>query len=504
MSQETANLLHNASDGGVTGKHPETSPFEMLVAPTTSDELNTARLRLIPVACWRVDDIRFAFDSSFVQPEIAEEIAYLSALREAHREDISGTESDKSVSSRYPPLSLFGHADPTGSDDYNKQLSGRRATAIYALLVRRTDLWEKLYSQPQGGDHWGTDAVKTMLTTLGYSSENSAISSFQQDHDLTPDGEAGPQTRNALFRAYMDLLCTPSFVLNAKDDFLAGTDVNGKGDYQGCSEFNPMLLFSQVEEEKFSQPESKATRDDENAPNRRVVGLLFRVGSKVLAERWPCPRVTEGIAGCLRRFWSDGEQRRSKKLPDERREFSKTKDTFACRFYHRLTAASPCEAILPLVEIRLYDPYGVFIPNAPYKLQLGSSVFEGQADDKGWVRAFGVSTSNRTTIHWSSIGQQDESAASAPTQYQYALDLFLDVGTQNRDQRASEQLNNLGYPVENPLSSNTSEFQADYRERYNLQVTGQLDDATVSAIENAYQTLQDSLRTGTGVPPQSS
>jgi len=28
------------------------------------------------------------------------------------------------------PLSVFGHADPVGSDDYNKALSGRRAMAV--------------------------------------------------------------------------------------------------------------------------------------------------------------------------------------------------------------------------------------------------------------------------------------------------------------------------------------------------------------------------------------
>ena len=100
--------------------------------PRRPPSSNTARLRLIPIACWRVDDIRFAFDSSFIAPDsdatstndIRVELAHLADLVKAH----PGC-----------PLSVFGHADPTGNDDYNKALSGRRATAVYALLIANAD-----------------------------------------------------------------------------------------------------------------------------------------------------------------------------------------------------------------------------------------------------------------------------------------------------------------------------------------------------------------------------
>ena len=67
----------------------------------------------------------------------------------------------------FPPLSIFGHADPVGNDDYNKQLSGRRATAIYGLLTRDTHLWEELYSHSFGNDKWGVKAIQIMLAELG-------------------------------------------------------------------------------------------------------------------------------------------------------------------------------------------------------------------------------------------------------------------------------------------------------------------------------------------------
>src|SRR5688572_10264865 len=125
MGQEDQEAIHGASEGGVAGTHEAVAPLQLLVGPTTSNEFNTARLRPIPVACFKVDDIRFAFDSSFVaigsneKDDIRAELRLLVGLLKDHPES---------------PLSVFGHADPVGIDDYNKQLSGRRATVIYALL----------------------------------------------------------------------------------------------------------------------------------------------------------------------------------------------------------------------------------------------------------------------------------------------------------------------------------------------------------------------------------
>lgn len=147
-----------------------------------------------------------------------------------------------------PPISIFGHADPVGDDEYNKRLSGRRATAIYALLTRKTKLWEELYSQLYGRDNWGLAAIQTMLRALGRdpgpitSSLNTEtreiVKAFQQEQGLRPDGDPGPKTRKTLFLAYMDQLCGKDFVLDPHKDFLArGQDPGGKGDYQGCGVF---------------------------------------------------------------------------------------------------------------------------------------------------------------------------------------------------------------------------------------------------------------------------
>ncbi len=307
--------------GGVIGSLPgKTLP--MLVAPATGDEANTFKEPLVVIACWRMDDIRFEFDSSFVGPDAAEEMRLLALVRKKHPT---------------APLSIFGHADPVGNDVYNKTLSGRRARAIYGLLTRDTAVWEELFSKKDGtNDDWGDRSIARMRSTL----------------ELADTGKTTAADRDPLFRAYMDRICRdvdgkPFDV--PKGDFLGknADSTNHRADIQGCSEFNPVLMFSKAENDAFAVPASKSKRDEENSPNRRVVILFFRPGSRVDLAKWPCPSVREGIAKCQARFWSDHAKRRS--FQAERREAERTHDTFACRFYDRLNEDSPCEGARKLV-----------------------------------------------------------------------------------------------------------------------------------------------------------
>ena len=106
--------------GRSSASHPASETFPILVAPTTGKEKNKIRMELIPVACWKLNDVRFAFASSFVLPDSRPEFVELSDLRKKH----PGA-----------PLSVFGHADPVGDDIFNKALSGHRAESIYAVLT---------------------------------------------------------------------------------------------------------------------------------------------------------------------------------------------------------------------------------------------------------------------------------------------------------------------------------------------------------------------------------
>ena len=268
MGIEELGAVHDLSEGGIAGSHPEEPPLELLLASSNSADHNTARLRLIPIACWRIEDIRFAFDSSFVTADIRQEVTMLIALREEHKRP-DGT---------YPPLSIFGHADPVGSDDYNKGLSGRRAAAIYALLIhnKNPSQAESLWSHIAIQEQWGASQRAVMLTATGL-----------------PDNTGD----SALRKAYLALLCPASLQLTEKDFLARGADSGGKGDYQGCSEFNPLVIFSAKAEKTFEADEDKQARNKANQTNRRVLILLFRPGSRVEPAHWPCPRVSEGTGG---------------------------------------------------------------------------------------------------------------------------------------------------------------------------------------------------------------
>lgn len=383
-------LDHLVMIGGAGGEHPPPISLRILAAPSLEDEFNTLRLPLAPVACVLLKDSRFEFDSSFVGPRVFVQMKYLARLRE-----------------RRPGIvaSIFGHADPVGDDTYNKKLSGRRAQAVYGLLTRRVDLWEEIFSEPQGGDKWGDSAIKTMLQTLGHGKQEGdegdgdlkkAIKEFQGENGLTEDGIAGPNTRKKLFKAYMDAICVDKsgepFQLDEKKDFLArGEDKDGKGDYQGCSEFNPVLLFSKAQKAEFDQAQDKTDRNAANKPNRRVMIFLFREGLKVLPSKWPCPRAKDGIDGCKKRFFSDGEKRRTNTA--EEREYKATKDTFACRFYDRFAHESPCETgadsgLKCHLSLLLRSNSGcVPIAKKKYKVTIAPDrILEGTTDDKGLVQ----------------------------------------------------------------------------------------------------------------------
>jgi hypothetical protein len=507
--------IQSVSDTGISGEHGS-EDLNVLLAPTATDDHNTFRRSIGPVACWRVEDACFEFDSSFVTPDIAPELRQLARLRQ-----------------KFPqhPLSVYAHADPVGNDEYNKALCGRRAMAIYALLTRRVDMWEELFSQPFGNDKWDKEDLETMAETVAkppepkkpLTDEEKAIVFFEdldrgtgclifavnrgKEAEKKPDPPVAassnvasdpkdraekaahnPTLRKQLFREYMDRLCGPDLEV-AKEEFLGrGIDPAGKADFQGCSEFNPILLFSKKEQQEFSRPNKKEERDAENAPNRRVMIFLFKRGVVINPQLWPCPRAKEGTGECRKRFWSDAEKRRSNQA--ERREFSKTKNTFSCRFYQRLAESSPCETGKIPLRIRLYDTKGRFIPNAIFRLTLKSQpVREGQASRKGILVVRPAPGSGEGFIEWGFPPVEGQAL-----KFSFGEEIFLEF-PDDPDQLADRKLQNLGYGGSAaPASERITAFQRDYREDFALDVTGELDPKTRDAINDVHDGMADRLR----------
>jgi hypothetical protein len=386
MADTDTDLIHNVTTGTIAGGHPEDEPVTVLAAPSVGQELNTIRAFLTPTGCWKVEDLLFEFDSSMVRPTVKEEFPTLFQLMEDH--SLKDLDSDET---RLPVLSIFGHADPVGKDEYNKALSGRRAAAIYGMLTRRDEIWESLFQNkggfapPAAGDKWGANALTIMRTALGID---------------PPDGngklpeETDSTARKALFLAYMDFCCVDTdgnpFKVDPVTGFLArNSSKDGVGDVQGCGEFNPVLLFSKSDKIELDRNENQPERNKKNEPNRRVMVLLFEPGAKIDHTKWPCPAVNQGVAKCKARFYSDARERI--RNDEEERRFEKTKDTFACRFYDRLAFRSPCEALdrasLSHISLLLRSNSGsVPVSGKKYRIRISDKrILEGTTDDEGLV-----------------------------------------------------------------------------------------------------------------------
>ena len=410
------------------------------VAPTdVASQHVTIREPLHPIEVWQLADSHFAFDSSLLLPSMTEDLAELIALVRAN----PGA-----------PLAIFGHADPTGNDDYNKALSGRRAMALYAFLTRRVDLCERLYGNPVGGDNWSKDKRAARI---------------MQGH-LDP---SAPIPNRPPYGAYMESITVDrdgnAFGLPRSAFLGRGRDSGGKADYQGCGEFNPVLMFSAEEAERFSHPEQKEARAAANAANRRVTVALFPVGTEIPLDKWPCPRAAEGPAQCRNRFWSDAAARRT--FQARHRERPDATDTFACRFYDRLTNEQLGKSRL-VVRVQLHDwllapcgdvEYVVHFPDRPER--------RGRTDGEGWLSFSAPLTPQVVRISYT------------PKDSEVLLDVAVNVTppSANRDERYLAHIRNAGFggPDDDPPTL-VSRFQAADRK---LKLTGRLDDPTRAAID---------------------
>jgi hypothetical protein len=309
---------------GVTGEHVFKERIEFNVSPSTSrkETENTIKLGLQVVACWKAEDLCFDFDKPFVRPDTRDELEDFA--RHYNKLVYMFEQQPAYWDTPRPPVSIFGHADPVGKDPYNKTLSENRAKVIYGVLTRDVDKWKEVFKTKQQV----SDLQESLHKALEEAPE--AVHYDPGPAKGTMDG----QTEQAI-RDYMNWLCG-DFVLE-KTDFLG----DGEHAYQGCSEFNPLLMFSKDEEKELERRGKKEARNLQNQPNRRVVTLMFAPGTKSLAV-WPCPKAPD-VQGCKDRFWSDAPKRRT--FQEERREYEETHDTFACRFYERLVGLSPCEVV---------------------------------------------------------------------------------------------------------------------------------------------------------------
>jgi hypothetical protein len=246
------------------------------------------------------------------------------------------------------------------------------------------------------------------------------------------------------------------------------------------------------------------------------------------------PRATEGVAGCRKRFWSDGDTRRSKRLPDKDRNFDDTKDTFACRFYQRLLTNSPCESPLTLVKIRLFDPQARPLPFAPCLVTEqgkdskpdrtsgasptplgttpagtpGSAPANDKEDAIITVRVQNLPTT--INVKWSRPKATEAANAPLPDakdpdDFEYEMDVAVDIPDSDPNAATPLRLKNLGYDVKPPipipgLGDPITAFQNDYKSRFaDIVVDGTLNQPTMNAAQAAHDAADPVLKAASDI-----
>ncbi len=449
-----AGQVFEADDSGVVAEHAPQAARPFFASPTTADKKNALSLDVVPIACLNLGDVNFEFDSSVVLEPAGRILSQLPALRQ----------KKPGAKGALPLVSIFGHADPSGSDDYNKALSGRRAKAVYGLLTHKPAIWDDLFRHPFGGDDWARKmSVAGQAETLGLPAS-------------TP--------RKDVFLAMMQAMCPQP--LEPADFLGRGADAGGKADFQGCGEFNPLLLLSADEQATLSKPK----RNSINVVDRRVVVFLFRPEIILDVGNWPCPRATEGAAACHKRFFANaqlrlapGPERKSHKGPND--------ETFACRFYDRIAGASPCEQILEVYRVRLFDKFANPLPRATFTLTDGKRTVKGQADDQAFLTVRDIKVPADVHVQWSPAGDSSKT---------FEMDVHVDIEGDD-DAAALRRLHNLGYEGRPLPQDDVRAFQQDHAGRFPaMTASGKLDAATRDALREVNDECNPVVRT----PPPAS
>ena len=224
--------------------------------------------------CNEVPGAHFEFGRSFVRRDAIPILANIA-------EDLHGEPIRRAM--------IFGHSDKTGPEALNKELSERRARAVFALLTHDTAAWEELWTNKWSGGNWselwGTREVQHMLNALRVPTKSGAtvpesgildevtrqaIRTFQRGEypdkpaeqaPLADDGDAGPLTRKELFLAYAKRISRGPLTADRL------SKINGEP-FMGCGEYNPLSL---------------STKD---AESRRVVLLVYDVAAE--PQALPC------------------------------------------------------------------------------------------------------------------------------------------------------------------------------------------------------------------------
>jgi hypothetical protein len=219
----------------------------------------------------------FSSDKSLLHPNNAADLKDLCALIKVWRR-------------KHPDgkLAIFGHTHTVGKEVSNKALTERHAKSVYGFLMKDASVWYDLDKE----EKWGLTEVQELLKYLGHDAGASdghngpkiqaAVKAFQTKRGIPIDGQAGSDTRQALYQAFMED-CN-SLNLQQKDF----ESINGSFS-AGCSEFNLV--------EKS---------DSASEANQRVAVLLVK-SNKNFPIYYPCSKGDVGT--CKSQVAQEGKRR---------------------------------------------------------------------------------------------------------------------------------------------------------------------------------------------------
>ncbi len=193
---------------------PMTGTAEAKVSAGQTTQV-TIKLHMAPSNIAKTFVVHFKMDNAFIEPAMGQVLERVADYAQEHPNE---------------KLIILGHTDLVGSEEYNQNLSERRARSAYAFLTFGRDEgareeavkeWDTLRRHETGwkreiNDNWGTREYQFMLQNLGncyyYGNidgehgpkTSAAVSAFQKDNGIPPTGVMTDDTWWALIEKYLD------------------------------------------------------------------------------------------------------------------------------------------------------------------------------------------------------------------------------------------------------------------------------------------------------------
>jgi hypothetical protein len=171
---------------------------------------------------------------------------------------------------------------------------------------------------------------------------------------------------------------------------------------------------------------------------------------------------------------------------------------------------SPCETVLEIVLIRLFDEQARPLPFAPCLVtEKGKDPRPDRASGPAtsttppspsasdvktdaFITIRNVKAPSIVNVKWSRPKPGDGADSPLPAvtdDFEFELDVAIDIPEGNPEEASLTRLTNMGYVRGPARVDDIREFQRDYKPRFNdIQINGTLDAATQKAIEEVHDT----------------